>query len=194
MRDFLARASNVLSTTTTLYIFLDQFEEFFTQLEETARPEFVRELAECPEDESLNVRWGLALRSEYFGNLASFRPRIRNPFENDYRLNRLTCDEAREAVAKPAAQRGISFEEGLIDTILDDLGKGEVEPPQVQLVCSTLYETLPSETRVITRETYAAEGGAAGILREHLGRVLKRDLPAEQRSIAQRLLEELIRV
>ena len=192
LRDFLSRVSNVLGTVTTLYIFLDQFEEFFTQLDETARPEFVREMAECLEDESLNVRWVLALRSEFFGNLASFRPRIRNPFENDYRLNRLTHDEARDAVTKPAAQRGISFEDGLIDTILNDLGKDEVEPPQVQLVCSTLYETLPSDTKVITREMYDTQGGAAGILREHLGRVLKRDLPAEQRPIAQRLLEELI--
>ncbi len=192
LRDFLTRVGDVLGTGTTLYIFLDQFEEFFTQLEEPARPEFVRELAECLDDESLNVRWVLALRSEYFANLASFRPRIRNPFENDYRLNRLTRDEARAAVAEPAAQRGISFEAGLIDTILNDLGKDEVAPPQVQLVCSTLYEALPSEAQVITRELYAVQGGAAGILRGHLGRVLKRDLPAGQRSIAQRLLEELI--
>jgi len=152
----------------------------------------VHELAECLDDESLNVRWVLALRSEFFGSLASFRPRIRNPFENDYRLNRLTRDEAREAVAEPAARRGTAYEDGLIDTILDDLGKDEVAPPQVQLVCSTLYETLLSEAKAITRELYAALGGAAGILRGHLGRVLKRDLPAEQRPIAQRLLEELI--
>ena len=192
LRDFLSRVCDVLGTATTLYIFLDQFEEFFTQLEETARPEFVRELAECLDDESLNVRWVLALRSEFFGSLASFRPRIRNPFENDYCLNRLTRVEARQAVAEPAARRGITFEDGLIDTILDDLGKDEVEPPQVQLVCSTLYETLPTDAKVVTRETYIAQGGAAGILREHLSRVLKRDLPADQRPIAQRLLEELI--
>ncbi len=192
LRDFLARVCDVLDTATTLYIFLDQFEEFFTQLEEAARSEFVRELAECLEDESLNVRWGLALRGEYFGKLASFRPHIRNPFENDYLLNRLTRDEARQAVAKPAAQRGTWFEDGLIDTILNDLGKDEIEPPQVQLVCSTLYETLQPDTKVITHEMYATQDGAAGILRGHLGRVLKRDLPAEQRPIAQRLLEELI--
>jgi len=191
LRDFLSRVSNVLGTATTLYIYLDQFEEFFTRLDETARPKFVSELAECLEDESLNVCWVLALRSEYFGNLASFRPRIRNPFENDYRLNRLTRAEAREAMVRPAAQCGLSFEDGLIELVLSDLGQDEVEPPQVQLVCSTLYETLSSNMKVITREQYVAQGGAAGILRDHLGRVLKR-LPAEQRPIAQRLLEELI--
>jgi len=207
LRDFLLRVGDVLGpqanhgvrsrdfsreNQTTLYIFLDQFEEFFTQLEEPAQPDFVRELAECLDDESLNVRWVLALRSEFFGNLANFRPRIRNPFENDYRLNRLTRAEAREAVAEPAARRGITFADGLIDTLLDELGKDEVAPPQVQLVCSTLYEALPSGETVITRELYHFQGDAAGILRGHLGRVLKRDLPAEQRSMAQRLLEALI--
>src|SRR5207249_3466346 len=44
-----------LRVQTMLYIFLDQFEEFFTQLEETGRAEFIRELAECLDDESLHV-------------------------------------------------------------------------------------------------------------------------------------------
>ncbi len=201
LRDFLSRVSDVLGPQTTLYIFLDQFEEFFTQpvgaavqlLPQPAHVEFVRELAECLDDESLNVRWVLALRSEFFGNLADFRPRIRNPFENDYRLNRLTRAEAREAVAEPAARRGITFEDGLIDQLLDDLGKDEVAPPQVQLVCSTLYEALSPGAQVITRDVLVDQlGGAAGILRGHLGRVLRRDLPAGQRPIAQRLLEALI--
>jgi WD40 repeat protein len=177
---------------TTLYIFLDQFEEFFTQVEEPARVEFIRELAECLDDESLRVHWVLALRTEYFGNLANFRPRIRNPFENDYRLNRLTRAEAEEVVAQPAAERGLSYEAGLIDTLLDDLGKKEVAPPQVQLVCSALYDELKPGETTITRALYEAEGRAAGILRGHLERVLSRDLPTAERTAARRLLESLI--
>jgi len=181
-----------LTAETTLYICLDQFEEFFTQVEEPARVEFIRELAECLDDESLHVHWALALRTEYFGNLANFRPRIRNPFENDYRLNRLTRAEAEEVVAQPAAQRGLSYEAGLIEMLLDDLGKKEVAPPQVQLVCSALYEELKPGETIITRALYETEGRAAGILRGHLERVLSRDLPANERAAARRLLESLI--
>lgn len=192
LRDFLSRLGAVLGAQMTLYLFIDQFEEFFTHLEEARRAEYVNEFATCLEDDSLNVRWVLALRSEFFGNLASFRPRIRNPFENDYRLNRLTRAEARDAIAAPAAQKGMAFEDGLIDAILDDLGQVEVAPPQVQLVCSALYETLPDDAQVITRQSYAEQRGAKGILQEHLGRVLHRDLPADQRPIAQYALEALV--
>ncbi len=192
LRDFLRQVSGVLGTQVTLYLLVDQFEEFFTRLDEALRNEFVRELAECLEDASLNVRWVLAVRSEYFGHLANFRPRIRNPFENDYQLKLLTRSEARLVVAAPLEKQGLGFEEGLIDQLLDDLGKEVIAPPQIQLVCATLYDGLPSEDKVITQALYQHEGAAAGILRGHLERVLSRDLPAEQRSAAKRLLESLI--
>ncbi len=193
LHNFLARVMGVLGPQTTLYILLDEFEEFFTQLDAPARDAFVGELAECLDDDNLNVRWILALRTEYFGNLARFRPRIRNPFENDFRLDRLTRAEAQEVVGQPAARCGLTFEAGLIDTLLDDLGADAdtLQPPQLQIVCSALYEELPEGETTITQALYNANGGAAGVLRGHLSRVLKRDLPAEQRSWGQRLLEAL---
>lgn len=192
LHQFLRQVSAGLGAGTTLYILLDQFEEFFTHLTDGEKGNFIGELAECLDDVSLDVRWVLALRSEYFGNLANFRPRIRNPFENDYRLNRLTRTEAQTAIIEPARRRGLSFETGLVETLLDDLGQAEVAPPQIQLVCLALYEELKPGETMITRADYEREGGAAGILRGHLERVLSRDLPVTQRSTARRLLETLI--
>lgn len=190
--EFLRQTSAILGAGTTLYLLLDQFEEFFTQLDEAERSKFISELAECLDDPGLDVRWVLALRSEYFGNLANFRPRIRNPFENDYRLNRLTRVEAQAVIAEPAKRRDLTFEAGLIESMLDDLGKNEIAPPQMQLVCSALYEELQPDETIITRALYDREGGAAGILRGHLERVFSRDLLPPQRAAARRLLESLI--
>ncbi len=200
LRDFLQQVTQIVGPACTLYIFLDQFEEFFTQLEEPARPEFVRELAECLDDTSLNVRWLVGLRTEFFGSLAAFRPRIPNPFENDYRLNRLTRVEAVEVIIEPAARRGVQYESGLVEKILNDLaesheagsGSDAVSPPEIQLVCSALYEALKPGDKTITNSLYTEQGGAVGILRGHLDRVLSRDLPAEQRPLAQAALEALI--
>jgi len=194
LRDFLRQVLGVLGTEVTLYLFIDQFEEFFTQLEETGRTEFIGELAECLDDESLHARWCLSMRTEFFGNLANFRPRIRNPFENDHRLNRLNQTEAREVAVEPAKKREITFETGLVDTLLTDLGQAEIAPPEIQLVCSALYEELPPGQTTITRAQYTAQGGTVGILRNHLERVLSRHLSPEDREIAQRVLEDLISV
>ena len=76
--------------------------------------------------------------------------------------------------------------------MLDDLGKNEIAPPQIQLVCESLYEELGEGETTITRAIYEREGKAAGILRGHLERVLSRDLLPPQRAAARRLLESLI--
>ena len=192
LREFLRQVGGVLGPAATLYLCLDQFEEFFTQLGDPECDDFVRELAECLDDASLNVRWVLALRTEYFGRLANFRPQVRDPFSNDLRLERLTRAEAEEVIVQPALRRGVSFEAGLVPTLLDDLGQKAIAPPQLQLVCAALFaELAPGET-VLSRALYEREGGVAGILRGHLERVLSRDLPPEQRTAARRLLESLI--
>ena len=172
LREYLRLVGDVLGPQTTLYIILDQAEELFTQLDSDGRAEFVAELAECLNDDSLNVRWLLSMRTEFFGNLANFRPHVQNPFENDFRLNRLTREEAHEVITEPVKQHNISFDAGLGEAILDDLGKGEVSPPEIQLVCSALYDDLKPGQTIITRARYDALGGAPSILRSHLDRVL----------------------
>ncbi|MGQ0604227.1 MAG: nSTAND1 domain-containing NTPase [Anaerolineales bacterium] len=191
LHNFLRTLTAVLPPTTTLFILLDQFEEFFTRLAASDQDDFVDALAECLEDLTLNVRWVLALRTEYFGGLARLRPRIRNPFANDYRLNRLTRDEARHVILQPAVKRGLVFEDGLVDQLLDDLGRTDIAPPPMQLVCSALVMRLQPGQVAISRALYAQDGGAAGILGSQLDRVLTQDL-GEHEAVARRLLEALI--
>jgi hypothetical protein len=192
LRDFLRKVGSVLGPQTTLYLFLDQFEEFFTRTVDADRAVFVNDLAECLDDTSLNVRWVLALRTEFFGKLSYFRPRIPNPFANDLLLQQLKEAEARIVMTEPAKRRGLAFEVGLVDSILNDLGQAEIAPPQIQLVCLALCEELKSGETLLTKASYEQAGGAAGILRGHLERVLSRDLTPSQRTTARRLLESLI--
>lgn len=192
LRDFLARIMKILGKKSSLFIIIDQFEEFFIRVDEKERATFINELGECLDDKALNVHWLISLRSEYFGLLANFRPRIHNPYENDFLLNRLTREEAREAITAPARKFKINFEPGLVDEILDDLGRDQVAPPQLQLVCSALYETLTPGEKLLTKEIYEVrEGGTNGILHGHLERVMKR-LPPEERATARQVLESLI--
>jgi hypothetical protein len=192
LREFLHQVKKILGESSALFIFLDQSEELFTQLDDEARQDFIRQLAECMEDETLAVHWVFALRTEYFGNLSNFRPRIRNPFANDYRLNRMTRAEATEVITEPAQRMFVSYEPELVDAILDDLGGNEIAPPQIQLVCSSLFDKLKAGERLISMELYEMEDRAAGILRSHLQDVLSRQLAEDQRKAARRLLESLI--
>lgn len=203
LRAFLRQVAAMLGPDRILFIALDQFEEFFTLLPDAAsRDPFIADLAECLDDPTLNVRWILALRSDFFGDLAAFRPRIRNPFENDFRLNRLTPQETRAIVVGPAAQCGLRFEERLVDALVADLTQpdGRIAPPQAQLVClalSNAYADLkaarPDLPAELTFDLYQKEGAARGILRNHLNRVLIRAFPdTQQRDVARQVLAALI--
>jgi hypothetical protein len=184
----------------TLYVFLDQFEDFFVELQPDQQKAFATELADCLNEPGLDVRWVLALRKEHFSDLDIFRPHIPAPFENDYFLRTFSREEAKEVITEPAKKRGVDYQKGLVDTILVDLSRdgGRLAPPQVQLVCYTLFDELsqePDPTR-ITNALYQKErgrggSGAKGILSSHLSRVLDR-MKARERETARKILEALV--
>jgi WD40 repeat protein len=190
LHDFLRRATALISGRQFVVI-IDQFEELFTVQSEGDRKEFIDQLCSCLDDDLLPVRWIIALRDEWFGRLGTFRPSIRNPYANEFLLRPLSREEAVEVIAQPARRLHIRYEPALVDRLLDDLGKDEITPPHLQLVCSMLFDSLDGKSK-ITQAMYDEAGQAKGILREHLYRVLSRDVPSELRAPARRLLEALV--
>lgn len=190
LQDFLRRVMAFVGES-RLVIILDQFEEFFTMQKPRQRDDFIAQLAAALSDDTLRVRWLFSMRSEWFAQLGTFRPTIRNPYANEFLLQKLSKEEAREIIVKPAERFGIGYEEGLVESLLIDLGEREIDPPQLQLVCSALFDAL-NRGATITRGLYEELGGTVGILRSHLDRVLTREVPAEQRPIARAVLQALV--
>ena len=190
LHDFLLRVTSLISGR-QLVVIVDQFEELFTVQDEVSRKEFIDHLSICLDDDLLPVRWILATRDEWFGQLGTFRPRIRNPYANELLLHPLSRNEANLVIIQPAERRQVSYEHTLVESLLDDLGKDEIAPPDLQLVCSSLFDLLDGRTE-ITQAMYEDAGKASGILRQYLHRVLSRDVPRDMRAPARRLLEALV--
>jgi WD40 repeat protein len=191
LRDFLRQVCSVLGSTSRLYLLLDQFEEFF-QLKKNERHPFLQSLADCLNDPSLNVRWILTLRKEALSDLAELELYGITQFKNTYRLNRLSREEAQEAIVEPARQHRIKFESDLIEHILDTLViNGEVRPTHLQLICSALTDNL-LEDKTLTLAYYTEhESGTEGILRDYLKRQLE-DMPPREQALAWKVLRALI--
>lgn len=197
LKGFLERVTAYLGNR-RLYIFLDQFEEFFTELNLEEQHNFAIQLRECVQSD-LQVWWILSLRKEYFSDLRIFD--LLNPFDNEYFLPTFKLEEAQEVITSPARLKGVTYENGLVDQILTDIrGDDEkIQPAQVQLVCYRLFEELPFGERMITKDLYnkprgqePGTPGAKGILTSHLSQVLDRALPSQDRKIAGRVLEALV--
>lgn len=190
---FMHLVVNMLGDAHPPCIIFDQFEEFFTQLDQAEQTAFMDELAACLNDSTLPVRWVLALRTEFYGQLANFS-QLGTNYVNQYTLKELSAAEAEESITRPLAAYGIALAEGLAPRIVQDVRQQQgVLPPQLQIICLTLYEklALPEQT-IITQTLYDTLGGARGILQGHLAQVLQRDLLSPEASTGRRLLEELV--
>ncbi|MBC7812497.1 MAG: serine/threonine protein kinase, partial [Burkholderiales bacterium] len=195
LRDYLKMLTQIVGSNREIFIFVDQFETFFSDVfDEAERAACILEIAECLDDPLLPVRLTLALRTESFGLLARFQPQIPQPFANEFLLRPLTIEEAHRALIVPAQDKGFAYDESVVDALLQDLGGegGEIAPPQLQLVGGALIEALPPERKQIELDDYQQAGRAEGILRGYLERLLDR-LPLGDRQLARRVIESLVR-
>ena len=170
--------------------FLDQFEEFFLLLAEEARRRFqstVRELAAG----DFPVRLVFALREDLLAEMTQLKAALPEIFHHEYRLKRLTCEQAELAITGPARAVGCSYEPQLVAQLLEDIGDADgVDPPQLQIVCDNLYDSR-DEKCAITLEAYKRLGGAQKILAGYLERVMRR-FNAEDLRITKGILTALI--
>ncbi|WLE98787.1 MAG: HEAT repeat domain-containing protein [Candidatus Electrothrix communis] len=182
-----------------LILLLDQFEELFNY--HRFKPEFqpfIEELSAAVLDRSLPVSFVFSMREDFALELNSFKESLPGVFDNYFRLEKLTCEQAREAIEKPLEGTGYCFapktkdQEALLDQVLHDLAKREqerqfgvqeliklkelpllVEPPHLQIVCQELWERhLDEKAKQITHVAYEKAGKTAGILNSYfLGKI-----------------------
>lgn len=177
-----------------LVIILDQFEEFFIfPPENDIRRPFITDIANCINDKNLPVRFIIAIRKDYYSDLADFRDDIPTIFFNEFRLDRLTWKEAEAAILGPLAHQNIpvSYEPQLLDTLLNDLFLGGIELPHLQIICTRLFAVLKTGENQITTSIYNELGRAEGILSDYLSTELQK-LPGRQSKIAEEILKELV--
>ena len=180
--------------TKELVILLDQFEQFLISLpNKEIHQAFIEILRDCYDDRSLPVRFVIALKHENLGDLDPFEQYIPGILQNRYRLLPMDEAEIREAITGPIAKvrPEISFEPALLDELIRELARKDVELTHLQIVCSQLYSALPEGQKVITTGLYEKLGKVENILVTYLDRTLE-PLPEYKHEVAQRILEELV--
>jgi len=179
-----------------LILVLDQFEDFFhywPQLSE--RLPFIQALGECYNDQALPIRIIIALRKDYYSDLTEFEqvlPHL-HIFQNHYRPSAMTQEEAKEAIVKPLKKLDstVTYEPVLLDALLADLGRNEIELPLLQMICTRLYETRGNDKKRITMKTYEALGKIEGVLTTYLNEVLA-GLPEKEKVLVKNVLKEFV--
>jgi tetratricopeptide (TPR) repeat protein len=155
-------------------VLFDQFEELFSRHPERwhDREAFFVQLADAIAQDPL-LRVVLAIREDYLAQLDPYAHLLPGRLRARFRMERLHRRAALSAIEGPLRGTRRSFEEGVAETLVENLLKirvegmtgetvevaGEfVEPVQLQVVCHRLWRELPANTLQISERELAAFG------------------------------------
>jgi energy-coupling factor transporter ATP-binding protein EcfA2 len=175
-----------------MLLVIDQFEELFTQCQDAAAQEmFVGNLVTAVNSgQQGRLRLILTLRADFYSHAVQFEG-LRPLLETRQRIvGAMIPDELRQAIKGPADRGSWTFQPGLVDTILQDVGR---EPGTLPLLSHALQETWTRrESRTLTLAGYQAAGGVRQAIARTADTVYAGLLPEQQiiaRTIFLRLTE-----
>jgi hypothetical protein len=150
-----------------ILLIADQFEEVFTSIEdEVLRHRFIDVLlAGFPDPatrSSPDICLILTLRADFYNHALRHRPladALQGHVENLGPMNR---EELEVAIRRPAESIKVSFEPGLVETLLDDVERRPGSLPLLQFALREMWGR--QEKRTITRKGYDDIGGVEGAL------------------------------
>lgn len=189
LRDVVVRILEQQPGSQLLLLVADQWEELYTMCRSPlAWRAFVGELLDATAHAPLRVV--LTLRADFVAEAFKFRPLEERLRGAQVRLGPLGRPEMRDALVQPAALVGLSFEEGLVERILDDTGDAPDNLPLLQFALRRLWEER--QDNCLRQAPYVAMGGLLGAMADSAQRFLDR-LPPPDQQIIRHLFLELVR-
>jgi WD40 repeat protein/serine/threonine protein kinase len=170
-----------------LVVVIDQFEELFTLVEdELERDHFMKLIHGAVTNPRRRVRVIITLRADFYDRplqVPDFGELVRGHMET---LLPLSAGELERVIVNPARQVGVEFEAGLVATIIEEVNYRPGALPLLQYALTELFEQR--QDRLLTEESYAAIGGAAGALALRAEELYKEQDDEGQEAIRQMFL------
>jgi len=150
-------------TATELFLFIDQFEEVFTLVDnESEAARFLTAIHTAVTEPGSRIRVVITLRADFYD-----RPLL---YPNMSELMRkrtevvvpLTADELERAITGPAQQASVFLEDGLVMAIVSEVNRQPGALPLLQYLLSELFERREGD--LMTLDGYRAIGGVRGAL------------------------------
>ena len=176
-----------------LLLFVDQFEELYTQVAEVEeRAAFTACLSAVADDATSPLRVVLSIRSDFLDRVAEDQQFVGELTQGLFFLGPPSREGLRDAIVQPAEMAGHRFElPATIDDMLDHLETTPGALPLLQFAAARLWETRDKSRRLLTHQSYASMGGVAGALASHADRVIT-DLGTHKAQLIRAILLRLV--
>ncbi len=171
-------------------VVIDQFEEIFTLVENEAdRIHFLGLIYAAVTDPRSRVRVIITLRADFYDrplHYPEFGELVRSRMET---ILPLSAEGLERAIRRPAERVGVSFEEGLVASIIQEIHYQPGALPLLQYALTELFEQR--EGRVLTHEAYQAIGRTTGALARRADQIYE-ELTLELREAAHQMFLRLV--
>ncbi len=176
-----------------LLLFVDQFEELYTQVADPAeRAAFTACLSAVADDATSPLRVVLSIRSDFLDRVAEDQQFVAELTQGLYFLGPPTREGLQEAITHPAEMAGFRFElPATVDDMLDHLETTPGALPLLQFAAAKLWDSRDKARKLLTHQAYAAMGGVAGALASHADRVVS-DLGQQNSALTRSILLRLV--
>ncbi|MCB0069162.1 MAG: tetratricopeptide repeat protein, partial [Caldilineaceae bacterium] len=129
------------------------------------------------------------LRADFVSQALAYRPLADLLQTGGLILGAMDRNELRRAIQEPARNRGVTFEAGLVERLLDDVGEEPGNLPLLQFALSELW--LHREGDKLTHDAYDTIGGVGGALANYADTIYGQLTPDEE-ILARRLFVQLV--
>ncbi len=172
-------------------LYVDQFEEVFTQHEDpSVARAFVDALAAMADPTDSRLRLVIAVRADFYGRCAQIPWLAQRITENQVLVGPMGTDNMRRAIEEPARRHGLRFEPGLVDLMLEEGGESAGSLP---LISHALVETWSRRDRnVLTVAGFSTAGGVGGAIAQSADALFEITFDEAQQRAAKRLLLRLV--
>jgi uncharacterized delta-60 repeat protein len=177
-----------------LVVFIDQFEEVFTQLSSNQAEMFIQLLNFAATIKNGRIIILFAMRSDFVSDCAAY-PELNAVLNQQFvQIGAMQPDELVSAIAQPALRVGLKIDPDLIAQIIHDM-KGEPGAlPLMQFALKDLFDAGQAQGGIsaLTLQNYLQRGGIHKALERHADVSFNRLQEREQelaRSIFSRLIE-----
>ena len=176
-----------------MLLVIDQFEELYTLCsDEGMRHRFLDMILEATSAPVFQFKLYvvLTLRVDFLGQVLSHRVFADRLYQADIKLGPMNRNEMARAIANPATQQGVNFEEGLVERILNDVGNEPGTLPLLQFALTQLWSN--QHEGQLTHQAYESINGVTGALARYADHIYGAlDIPEQAQ--ARRVLMRLVR-
>lgn len=180
-----------------LLLVVDQFEEVFTLCHDSSERQCFIDalLATASKGQGSLLRVVITLRADFYANCAQYPELLKALNQWQELIGPMEPSEVRRVIEEPARLGGWTFEPGLVELILHDIGAEGThshEPGALPLLSHALLETWKHRRgRMMTLESYAESGGVHKAIARTAESVYTRKLDDAQRTVARRIFLRL---